>query len=176
MASNNTSEQGNRWNAIAIEYAELRPDFNVFGHKNKKALKHFYWKHRKRAGVSTTKAINMTSSKSFMCFTCGASFTSSGSLKQHEEAHIRDKHFCCSHCGKTFSRLRTLRQHEIVHTGEKTYTCSHCEKKFLTKGNKECHEKIHSSEKPYSCSKCDMKFKRTDHLKRHETTSHPIEK
>ena len=42
MSINHPREQGNRWDAVTLEYSRLRPNFNGYGEKNKTALKNVY--------------------------------------------------------------------------------------------------------------------------------------
>ena len=42
MSTKHPREQGDRWDALTVEYWRLRPNFNGYGDKNKDALKAFY--------------------------------------------------------------------------------------------------------------------------------------
>nr|XP_033788136.1 zinc finger protein 664-like [Geotrypetes seraphini] len=115
--------------------------------------------------------------KSFLCDTCGKSFSQMSHVKRHEMIHIgiRKKPFTCPECNKCFAYLSVLKIHQRVHTGEKPFKCSDCDKSFYQHAGLKIHQRIHTGERPFMCLVCDKRFYYQSSLKKHKG-SHTGEK
>ncbi|XP_030047161.1 uncharacterized protein LOC115461455 [Microcaecilia unicolor] len=98
--------------------------------------------------------------KSFLCDTCGKSFSQMSHVKRHEMIHIgiRKKPFKCNECNKCFAYLSVLKIHQRVHTGEKPFKCSDCDKSFYQQAGLKIHQRIHTGERPFMCLVCGKRF------------------
>ncbi|XP_030047652.1 uncharacterized protein LOC115461718 [Microcaecilia unicolor] len=115
--------------------------------------------------------------KSFLCDTCGKSFSQMSHVKRHEMIHIgiRKKPFKCNECNKCFAYLSVLKIHQRVHTGEKPFKCSDCDKSFYQQAGLKIHQRIHTGERPFMCLVCGKRFYYQSSLKKHKG-SHTGEK
>ncbi|ROT69119.1 hypothetical protein C7M84_012724 [Penaeus vannamei] len=52
----------------------------------------------------------------FQCWECGGTFTTSGHLKRHMEAHGADRRHKCDQCSASYSRQDNLLKHLEVHS------------------------------------------------------------
>ncbi|CAK1541006.1 unnamed protein product [Leptosia nina] len=80
-------------------------------------------------------------SKTHVCETCGASFTSNASLQAHIRRHLGIKPFVCSICGYACVMNMELRRHMFRHTGVRPYKCRVCERRFGDFGSRQKHER-----------------------------------
>ncbi|CAK1541004.1 unnamed protein product [Leptosia nina] len=97
-------------------------------------------------------------SKTHVCETCGASFTSNASLQAHIRRHLGIKPFVCSICGYACVMNMELRRHMFRHTGVRPYKCRVCERRFGDFGSRQKHERLHMGIRPYQCSLCGKSF------------------
>ena len=115
--------------------------------------------HKESAGCCTV---------SVSCSTCGKSFSSKSSLRQHEKQH-REKLFKCDRCEYTTMHKPQLRTHRLTHEGGKPHTCDTCHKSFTRKGSLVAHVRtLHKSTEQYACPTCDKIFSRASDRRRHE--------
>ena len=131
---------------------------------------------------------------SFICDTCGKTFKTKQSMKQHiRNCHEADKE--CEECNKNFTGKRKWLNHKHVHQNikctvcnlqlpknsrsthkckSKEYLCSTCGFKALRKFNLNKHIETHSREpkpkKQHECVHCKQKFQQIGHLKTHLKT------
>ncbi|XP_022113047.1 zinc finger protein 771 isoform X1 [Pieris rapae] len=97
-------------------------------------------------------------SKTHVCETCGASFTSNASLQAHIRRHLGIKPFVCSICGYACVMNMELRRHMFRHTGVRPYKCRVCDRRFGDFGSRQKHERLHMGIRPYQCSLCGKSF------------------
>ncbi|CAH4035271.1 unnamed protein product [Pieris brassicae] len=97
-------------------------------------------------------------SKTHVCETCGASFTSNASLQAHIRRHLGIKPFVCSVCGFAAVANIELKRHMVKHTGQRPYPCRHCDKTYTDFGTRQKHERLHMGIRPYQCSLCGKSF------------------
>lgn len=112
--------------------------------------------------------IHMGQKKSYLCSTCGKSFTTKHSLAEHTNAHTGVKPHVCEHCGKSFSYESALRDHRYTHTDAKHFWCNHCQKGFSQRSGLKMHMRIHRQHKMFICSECGRGFTQKQALQRHE--------
>ncbi|KAH9635182.1 hypothetical protein HF086_009522 [Spodoptera exigua] len=113
-------------------------------------------------------------SQNYNCDSCGKSYTTSNSLKQHQRfSHIPDERICRK-CKKTFSTLQEKKYHTVNSPKCWIYQCRNCGERFLTWKNKEEHlvEAHGESKKSYSCPECSMSFPTRSIYRTHFNTTH----
>ncbi|KAJ6645360.1 Zinc finger protein [Pseudolycoriella hygida] len=121
-----------------------------------------------------TKAVNVTThiksihirDRMFVCETCGKSFGTNGSLKEHRITHSEERPYKCSYCEKSFKNLPRLKSHEDIHNNT-NYVCPHCGLQLNTKRTLKMHMVVHSDQKKYKCHSCGNEYKRSKALKNH---------
>lgn len=109
-------------------------------------------------------------SKEFVCETCGKSFLTKSSLKDHifMRHDTVNKLFKCDICNSAFKYARALRKHSIIHSGIKPFTCDDCGKSFRAKPTIVQHMKIHMNcPLSYACTVCNKKFRSNTNLRCH---------
>ncbi|CAL1541248.1 unnamed protein product, partial [Lymnaea stagnalis] len=112
--------------------------------------------------------IHMGQKKSYLCSTCGKSFTTKHSLAEHTNAHTGVKPHVCEHCGKSFSYESALRDHRYTHVDAKHFWCHHCQKGFSQRSGLKMHMRIHRQHKMFICTECGRGFTQKQALQRHE--------
>ena len=108
----------------------------------------------------------------FVCETCGKSFTYEKSLKEHRYMHDNLRRFPCKVCGKAFRQYTCLIIHMKVHKETKDHICASCGKGFTQKQSLIRHERIHTGDKPYTCSICQKKFSDYAVIRKHMMMCH----
>ena len=83
--------------------------------------------------------------KTFVCDTCGNSFTMKRSLDKHVTVvHEKIKPFVCESCGYTAGGRATLKRHfEVVHEKKKPFKCIYCDFRTALNANLKKHMNIH---------------------------------
>lgn len=138
---------------------------------------------------------NLTDTK-FICMKCGNDYSSSRSLKRHEQlVHTNDSHttrnrrsvklepkaedednnksISCNECTEKFITNEEYLRHKIDH--KKSFECDVCQKKFQSRFRLKVHYPMHMEVKPYLCEICSRPFARATNLRRHRYT-HVTEK
>ena len=108
----------------------------------------------------------------FQCETCGKSFTYEKSLKEHRYMHDNLRRFACKTCGKAFRQYTCLIIHQKTHKDTKDHICSSCGKGFTQKQSLIRHERIHTGDKPYTCSICRKAFSDYAVIRKHMMMCH----
>ncbi|CAG5124177.1 unnamed protein product [Candidula unifasciata] len=114
------------------------------------------------------KADHLGMKRSYICPTCGKSFSQKNSYHQHANVHLGIRPFSCEICGKRFSYEKSLKEHKFMHNDEKVFSCSFCEKSFRQASGLAIHQKVHKTTKDYVCSMCGKGFNQKQALVRHE--------
>jgi len=105
----------------------------------------------------------------FTCSKCGATFRSSGALRQHiAQAHQPRPTFVCSTCGAEFSTRAALQAHVArFHTPK--HICPTCGASFSTQTALNQHiASAHPVVHKYKCPICGQEFDSKNDLERHE--------
>ncbi|KAL4230128.1 hypothetical protein ACF0H5_010513 [Mactra antiquata] len=118
--------------------------------------------------TSHIKSEHLGIKKSFICPTCGRSFTQKNSYIMHANVHAGIKPYVCDVCGKAFSYDKSLKEHKYMHDEERRFECSLCDKKFRQKTSLIMHQKVHKQAKDYMCTACGKGFTQKQALLRHE--------
>ena len=108
----------------------------------------------------------------FQCETCGKSFTYEKSLKEHRYMHDNLRRFACKTCGKAFRQYTCLIIHQKTHKDTKDHICSSCGKGFTQKQSLIRHERIHTGDKPYTCAICRKAFSDYAVIRKHMMMCH----
>ncbi|BFZ24517.1 hypothetical protein BsWGS_27556 [Bradybaena similaris] len=114
------------------------------------------------------KADHLGMKCSYICPTCGKSFSQKNSYLQHANVHLGIRPFTCEICGKRFSYDKSLKEHKFMHNNEKVFSCSFCSKSFRQASGLAIHLKVHKTTKDYVCSMCGKGFSQKQALVRHE--------
>ncbi|KAF3693400.1 Zinc finger protein 549 [Channa argus] len=96
-----------------------------------KPLEHQQVVHRDQEASESQQTKPLAVLKSFSCTVCQKGFSSTDSLRVHEQTHSEENKFICSTCGKCFHRKCTFVCHMRRHSVEKLNSCSVCGKRFL---------------------------------------------
>ena len=112
----------------------------------------------------------------FQCETCGKSFTYEKSLKEHRYMHDNLRRFACKTCGKAFRQYTCLIIHQKTHKDTKDHICSSCGKGFTQKQSLIRHERIHTGDKPYTCGVCRKAFSDYAVIRKHMMMCHKKDK
>lgn len=114
------------------------------------------------------KSEHLGMKKSFMCPTCGRSFTQKNSYLMHANVHAGIKPYVCDVCGKAFSYDKSLKEHKYMHDDERRFSCDVCAKTFRQKTSLLMHMKVHKEARDYICTSCGKGFTQKQALLRHE--------
>ena len=106
--------------------------------------------------------------KTYLCPTCGKSFSQKNSYLQHANVHMGIRPYQCDTCGRSFSYEKSLKEHKYMHDDDKQFECHVCHKKFRQSSGVAIHMKIHKDHKDYVCSACGKGFSQKQALIRHE--------
>lgn len=145
-----------------------------------------------------------SSSREYICDTCGHLAKNLLQLKNHKQTHIKDRPFKCDFCEKSFLSRYWLEEHRGTHTGDRPFQCQECDKAFCKKRQLDSHIKnvhckdkfycgicnatfktssiaekhliIHTDLKPFCCSACNARYNHSQSAKRHCVASHPGKK
>lgn len=117
--------------------------------------------------------------KKLKCDICGTYFANITSIEEHMDGtHSNSRKYSCSTCGKTYKTKRTLRNHLQLHTTKKPYKCSFegCEQYFRSTSTRNHHTRIHFEQKPYDCgiNGCNYRNVRAYRLRDHKIKVHSI--
>lgn len=111
---------------------------------------------------------HMGMKKSFLCMTCGKSFTQKGTYLQHANIHLGIKPYICDVCGVSFRYEKSLKEHKYLHEDIRRFVCSVCDKRFTQSSALAIHLKVHKEYKDYLCQTCGKGFTQRQALTRHE--------
>lgn len=114
------------------------------------------------------KSDHLGMKRTYLCPTCGKSFSQRNSYLQHANVHMGIKPYQCDVCGKSFSYEKSLKEHRYMHEENKQFECPVCQKKFRQSSGVAIHMKIHKERKDYVCSACGKGFSQKQALIRHE--------
>lgn len=114
------------------------------------------------------KSDHLGMKRTYLCPTCGKSFSQKNSYLQHANVHMGIRPYQCDVCGKSFSYEKSLKEHRYMHEEDKQFECPVCKKKFRQSSGVAIHMKIHKERKDYVCSACGKGFSQKQALIRHE--------
>uniref|UniRef100_A0A182JPZ2 C2H2-type domain-containing protein n=1 Tax=Anopheles christyi TaxID=43041 RepID=A0A182JPZ2_9DIPT len=103
------------------------------------------------------------------CDQCGAVFTSTKLLKQHQESHNLERNFHCGECGRSFKTQHHLNRHiKAVHTDDARFQCEHCDASYSRRDKLRMHvEKAHAIQTYFVCDICVRSFNTDQALQEH---------
>lgn len=127
--------------------------------------------------------------QTWLCATCGKTFTCRSRLRTHEVIHSGVKPHRCSLCSKAYMRTSDLEHHRrMVHQegaeegagdeeeapppSSSSLLCHLCGRKLRCRSQLAAHLQAHSGERPYLCDTCGRKFARRYQLRRHTVLVH----
>nr|CAD7443060.1 unnamed protein product [Timema bartmani] len=104
------------------------------------------------------------------CNTCGRSYMTRKSLKEHIKKHSQEP-VKCDLCGRMYKNEHVLKTHISLHTGAQPRPCSHCDKAFFFASSLKQHMKQeHGEFLLFKCDVCGKTFNLKCHLKSHNET------
>lgn len=110
---------------------------------------------------------NGSSSKTYLCSTCGKAFRSKDTLLRHKMSHTGAKPFSCDICKKGLSSAVSLKEHKAKHSEQKLYECSICGRGFRQNSSYRRHLITHSKASPHECCVCKRRFAQRAYLRSH---------
>jgi len=113
------------------------------------------------------QALLDSSTQSYVCETCGRSFTKKERLILHERTHTGERPYECKTCGRRFSLAGNLRRHLPLHSSHKPFMCELCGRTFIRRAYLEDHLAVHVTAHPYACSLCPKRFNSGGQLRLH---------
>lgn len=132
--------------------------------KRHSLLAHLRYKHSNKVRPERT----------YICETCGKTFKTSWSLKEHMYHHSGEKSYPykCDQCNKRFIAQKAFKEHLLRHSGIKNFECSYCGMKKTTARELRTHLNYHTKEKQWPCPLCPSVFNAKGNLKLHNDRVH----
>ncbi|XP_034960901.2 zinc finger protein 11-like [Zootoca vivipara] len=135
---------------------------------------------KKYGRTSTLKrhAKSHSSTRPYICATCGKGFIEKSKLIAHTQAHNKKLHLIrepyeCPECGEDFFTKASFNKHRATHTNEPTYSCPDCGKSYKAEMRLVRHvAKAHSGATLFKCPDCGKGFTKEKALTRHRVTFH----
>ncbi|XP_053695923.1 zinc finger protein 62-like [Sabethes cyaneus] len=133
-----------------------------------------------------TKIKRPASSPLLPCAKCDMAFESKWKLKVHYYSHTGGVPYKCETCGKSFTSNLSLKNHSLLHS-EHLLKCEFCDEKFTMLREFECHRMSHpesavtgketkslknhgvfyTNQRPHKCNVCGKSYIRLVHLNHH---------
>ena len=113
--------------------------------------------------------LHTTSSETFPCAQCGATFKNRKTLTGHMKTHTSQKDFKCQECDSKFTRRASLNRHvRAAHAGQ-VIACPLCPAVFSYRSTLEDHKKASHNEgkREFGCSLCGVQFAVKAYLSKH---------
>jgi len=107
------------------------------------------------------------------CCLCEYSTNRRVTMVEHMQTHTNTRPKKCELCGASFSSSYTLRRHirSSAHSERPSLTCRICGKKFHTAHNLQAHQTTaHGTSKGYKCGTCSVLFQNRRYLLTHLLT------
>ncbi|KAL5276857.1 hypothetical protein ACFFRR_002208 [Megaselia abdita] len=132
--------------------------------KRHSLLAHLRYKHSNKVRPERT----------YICETCGKTFKTSWSLKEHSYLHTGEETYPykCDQCSKKFIAQKAFKEHLLRHSGIKNFECSYCGMKKTTARELRTHLNYHTKEKQWPCPLCPSVFNARGNLKLHNDRVH----
>ncbi|XP_070546225.1 zinc finger protein 181-like [Ptychodera flava] len=90
----------------------------------------------------------------YECHVCEKQYWQRGTFNNHVKVHqVNGNPFTCNECGATFSSTKSLRSHKVIHNGRELH-CDFCEYKTYYKYQLNIHMKRHSDSEAFDCKFC----------------------
>lgn len=132
--------------------------------KRHSLLAHLRYKHSNKVRPERT----------YICETCGKTFKTSWSLKEHSYLHTGEETYPykCDQCSKKFIAQKAFKEHLLRHSGIKNFECTFCGMKKTTARELRTHLNYHTKEKQWPCPLCPSVFNARGNLKLHNDRVH----
>lgn len=133
--------------------------------------KHFRKKHKTPQSQlqpkQKEKPAKPRDEQSFLCASCGQSYSSKKALDGHLLSHTGERPYPCDICDKAFKRIKDMKAHRVIHSDDKPFQCTQCAKSFKRADKLKIHMRVHSELRPYKCRECEKSFKYPSVLRTH---------
>lgn len=112
--------------------------------------------------------------RTYICETCGKTFKTSWSLKEHKYLHLGEESYPykCDQCQKRFIAQKAFKEHLLRHSGIKNFECQYCGMRKTTARELRTHLNYHTKEKQWPCPLCPSVFNAKGNLKLHNDRVH----
>lgn len=136
--------------------------------------KTFDKRHSLLAHVRYKHSNKVRPERTYICETCGKTFKTSWSLKEHIYLHTGEETYPykCDQCSKKFIAQKAFKEHLLRHSGIKNFECTYCPMKKTTARELKTHLNYHTKEKQWPCPLCPSIFNARGNLKLHNDRVH----
>uniref|UniRef100_A0A1B0A086 Protein krueppel n=1 Tax=Glossina pallidipes TaxID=7398 RepID=A0A1B0A086_GLOPL len=110
--------------------------------------------------------------KPYACTNCNKTFSTTGSLLNHQRNHTSLRQYQCDLCLQGFVELSDMKKHKLAHEGNGPLFCQICHMGFIEKGNLRRHMRKHVNKMPFACALCSQQFYTLLSLTKHSTKVH----
>ena len=109
--------------------------------------------------------------ESYICNTCGKTYTNVHNFKVHERSHFKRENIKCNECGETFTEKSSLRKHMYYH-GDPQFHCKLCNTDIRTPDLMKQHLTSQHGLSPFSCEICQHECLSREEKKLHQIHFH----
>ncbi|XP_070545717.1 zinc finger protein ZFP2-like isoform X2 [Ptychodera flava] len=112
----------------------------------------------------------------YECHVCEKQFWQHATFYNHVKVHqVNGNPFTCNECGATFTSTKSLRRHKVIHNGRE-HKCDFCEYKTYYKYQLNIHMKRHSDSEAFDCKFCGKHLVSLGSLSMHIQRFHILSK